>query len=67
MSKTTSEFNPDPQLEQGPTEIRNCTDILCCLIFAASWCAIIAVAATGISLGNPNLLIHPIDSSSMIF
>ena len=65
MTKTSPEFIADPDLEQGPTENRSCTDILCCLLFIASWFAVVGVASYGITQGNPNLLIHPIDSSSM--
>lgn len=46
----------DDQLENGPMEKRSCTDPLCCLLFIAFIVGMVAVAAYGISKGNPELV-----------
>jgi len=51
----------DEALKNGPTEVRNCTDMLCCLIFTIFFCATVAVTVSALKFGNPKLLATPYD------
>jgi hypothetical protein len=48
-------------LKNGPTEVRSCTDLFCCLIFAIFVFASIALAIHGFKEGDPKLLATPYD------
>jgi len=51
------------ELANGPLENRSCRDVLCCLLFIAFMGGMIAVAAYGISAGNPTLLARGYDAT----
>jgi len=71
-SNKVASTTPEPQnkdhindeLANGPIEKRSCRDVLCCLIFIAFMGGMIAVAAYGISAGQPNLLGRGYDGDS---
>jgi hypothetical protein len=44
---------PSQDLVNGPLEERNCTDILCCLLFIAGFIGMIAVGSIGFAKGKP--------------
>lgn len=48
-------------LKNGPTEVRNCTDLFCCLIFSCFLLAVFAVTMHAFKYGNPHLLATPYD------
>jgi len=63
-SNKVGSTTPEPQnkdhindeLANGPLEKRSCRDVLCCLLFIAFMGGMIAVAAYGLSIGQPTLL-----------
>lgn len=50
------------KMQNGPVMDRNCTDVLCCLIFIAFLVAMGALGAYGFAKGNPLLLLTPWDA-----
>lgn len=48
----------------GPTENRSCTDILCCLLFIANCLAFIVIFSIGVDQGKPGMIFAVWDSSS---
>lgn len=57
------ELNIDPALENGPTENRKCTDVICLLIFLLFWAATFFISATTYSKGKLDRVMRPVDYS----
>jgi hypothetical protein len=66
VSPALPNYNPEKALDDGPMDDskRGCTDIIFCLLFIASWVALVVVASFGLANGNPMILTYPIDSSN---
>ncbi|CAD8120069.1 unnamed protein product [Paramecium sonneborni] len=52
----------DSRLMNGPLSDRHCTDIICCLLFIASFIFMWYIAITGYSLGKPERILAAYDS-----
>lgn len=57
----------DPELENGPINNRYCTDVLCCLLFVASICAMVGIGIYGVSSGDPSKLLAGFDPDGQFF
>lgn len=53
----------DPALDNGPMQVRGCTDILCLLIWLAFLIAWIVIFIYGVSQGQPARLLTPFDEN----
>ena len=54
----------DPRIMNGPIIERNCTDIICILMFMASFILMWWIAITGYALGKPERLVAAYDPDS---
>lgn len=55
------ELNYDLALENGPTEDRKCTDVVCLLIFLLFWAATGFIAVSTYSRGTFDKVMRPVD------
>ena len=54
--KKTEQYQGEPpseELANGPIEKRHCTDVLCCLIFAAFWVGFFIITIIALAEGHP--------------
>jgi hypothetical protein len=59
LEKERYKMKFDEKLENGPTQDRGCTDIICCLIFILFMAGWIFIFAYGVSKGDPGKLMTP--------
>ena len=52
----------EEKFKNGPISSRNCTDIICCLVFVVAIVGFVACAAYGVSAGDPRKLLIGWDS-----
>jgi len=64
MSKVQDKGEVDKSLENGPTEQRECRDVLCCLLFICAVGLAGYVFINGLVMGKPEKLILLYDSMS---
>ena len=62
-----NEIKFDPSISQDPvTKPRRCTDVICCMIFSATFFGMIVLSFIGYIAGEPWKLIAPIDADRNI-
>lgn len=57
-----AEFETENDVLEGPLKHRKCTDVLCCLFFAAFWIFVFIIAINGFVKGDLNNIAQPFDS-----
>lgn len=51
----------DEKLENGPTEDRKCTDVICLLFFLIFWAATLFIAVSSYTKGSLDKVMRPVD------